>query len=105
MLFAFGLTHKKAYTARARSCLQLKHQVSDLEREAQRAREDRHEELETSKKRMERPGTHVLHGNARITAWKVMFYMFFLSFFLSFCGFYMFLSYKRAIISHNQLLG
>ena len=44
----------RAYSLPARSCLQLKHQVSDLEREAQRAREDRHEELETSKKRMER---------------------------------------------------
>lgn len=41
-----------------RNCLQLKHQVADLERETVRAREERKEELTSVRKRMERHGDH-----------------------------------------------
>lgn len=41
-----------------RNCLQLKHQVADLERETVRAREERKEELTSVRKRMERHGGH-----------------------------------------------
>ena len=42
-----------AVSSTARSCLQLKHQVADLERETLRAREERKEELSSARKRME----------------------------------------------------
>jgi hypothetical protein len=51
----------------ARSCLQLKHQVADLERETLRAREERKEELSSARKRMECRGQQKRVG----VGWKV----------------------------------
>lgn len=48
----------KPLIADRRNCLQLKHQVADLERETVRAREERKEELTSVRKRMERHGGH-----------------------------------------------
>lgn len=52
-----GSAHERL-TELDRSCLQLKHQVKDLERETGRAREERKEELSSVRKRMEQAERH-----------------------------------------------
>eukprot|EP00435_Cladocopium_sp_Y103_P018923 s3976_g4.t1 len=52
-----GSAHERL-TELDRSCLQLKHQVADLERETLRAREERKEELSSARKRMEQAERH-----------------------------------------------